>query len=136
MQAEREQELQTEAAVVQHRHERAAARRYVAERRALTVPESPYDTSTSCHTRVFSLTHGHSALLTKARGEIHAERFEALVQEEERAAEAEAAAQRFTVAPLGEPAPRAKPRPALTSKAVDVTLKFINGFQFRNPRFC
>jgi hypothetical protein len=53
---------------VRERSERLAARHYVAQRRALTVPESP-------------------ALLTKMRGEVHAERFEALVLEEEARAE-------------------------------------------------
>jgi hypothetical protein len=57
---------------VRERRERLAARHYVAQRRALTVPESP-------------------ALFTKMRGEVHDERFQALVREEEaRADELEA----------------------------------------------
>jgi hypothetical protein len=59
---------------VRERRERLAARHYVAQRRALTVPESP-------------------ALFTKMRGEVHDERFQALVREEEaRADELEAEA--------------------------------------------
>jgi hypothetical protein len=70
----------------QRRTERAAARHYVAQRRALTGSRTPPPHPRhACLTSRASIVPESPALRTKMRGEIHAAHFDALVAEEEAA---------------------------------------------------